>query len=84
MEDTNDAPLAPPRRGIIAKFGVFLQWIVFATIALVAAAIIIPDDKLSVPNAPVQMYWAAAISIGLLALAMFPPVFLRLPGSIRK
>jgi len=56
-----------------------LQWVVAAFFALVALIMAIDIGKLSIPGAPVVLFWVALAGAIIIALIHSPPAFFKLP-----
>lgn len=56
-----------------------IQWVVAAFFGLLALAMTIDIRKLSVPDAPVALFWLALVALAGIALIHSPPAFFRLP-----
>lgn len=75
--------LPPPasnaqRKRPFVLFGI-IQWLVTASFALVVLALTIDLRKLSVPGAPVALFWGTLGTMIVVALLHSPPAFFRLP-----
>lgn len=72
-------PPEQPSRGFLGKVANFIQWIVFAFLALFSLAVTSELRKASVPGAPVILLYVTVAAAVLLALAHLPPIVMRLP-----
>lgn len=66
-------------RGFLGKIANFIQWIMFALLAVFALAVASELRKASVPGAPVILLYVTVAAFVLLAVAHLPPIFIRLP-----
>ena len=77
MEDDIEAP-----EGILKRIGRKLQWaaaILWGLLALLTIAA--AEIPLQAPGAPVAFFWSATAIALVLAVALSPPAFFRLPSK---
>lgn len=80
MEDENVVPVAAGRKKPFILFRA-IQWAMVG-VGLLALLILHSAFKhLSVPNAPIALFWLAVAAIVGLAALHSPPIFFRLPGK---
>lgn len=78
MENEGAVSTTPARKKPFVLFRV-IQWGVAAFFGLLALAMTIEIRKLSVPDAPVALFWLALVALAGIALIHSPPAFFRLP-----
>jgi hypothetical protein len=66
-------------RGFLGKITNITQWIVFAFVALFAAALVSDIEKSGVPGAPMALFYVSVAVTLVLAVVHLPAVFRRLP-----
>lgn len=78
MEDATNASEPRARKKPFILF-TLVQWIVAIAFAILVLGMLVQARKLSLPDAPVAMFWLAFGAIAIVAALHLPPIYFRLP-----
>jgi len=80
MDSESDELESPPKPGILRRALRLIQWVAAVFLSLMGLILVLATlRELGAPGAPVSLFWVSVAALTIALLALFPPIFFRLP-----